>query len=144
MRPSVDQYFIAMAKLVATRSTCPRRQVGCVAIDRYRHVLATGYNGVPSGIKHCIDHPCAGAHYPSGEGLEFCEAIHAEQNMLLQCPDVMAIDTIFVTASPCNTCLKMLMNTGVNHLVFDQFYPTWEVSRHKWEATARTWRTLSD
>jgi len=79
-RPTQDEYFLKMAELVSTRATCARRKVGCVLVNSRKHILATGYNGVASGMPHCIDEPCPGANYPSGEGLDKCEAIHAEQN----------------------------------------------------------------
>ena len=72
-----------MAELVAERSTCRRRKVGCVLVDSNNHVVATGYNGVPTHFPHCLDEPCEGATAPSGESLEKCLAVHAEQNALL-------------------------------------------------------------
>lgn len=117
-RLSQDQYFLRMARLVAARATCPRRSVGCVLVDERNHVLATGYNGVPSGVHHCTDTPCPGARYPSGEGYELCQATHAEQNALLQCSDVDAIHTVYCTTQPCFTCTKLLMNTGAVRIVF--------------------------
>ena len=121
-RPSENEYFLSMAKLVATRSTCARRAVGCGLVDRHKHVLATGYNGVASGVTHCIDHNCSGAKYPSGQGLDKCEAIHAEQNAILQCRDVLRIQTAYITASPCHTCTKLLMNTGCKSIIFLEAY----------------------
>lgn len=73
-RPSVDEYFVMMAGLVSTRGTCVRRRCGCVLVDRNNHVLATGYNGVAAGLRHCIDVPCGGANLPSGQGLSACES----------------------------------------------------------------------
>ena len=122
-RPSSDEYFLAMAALVSLRATCRRRRVGCVLVDRHKHVLATGYNGVARGVAHCIDTACAGAGLPSGKGLELCEAIHAEQNALLQCRDTKEIEVAYVTASPCVTCVKLFMNTGCKRIVFLEEYP---------------------
>ena len=141
MRPTKDEYFIAMAHLVATRSTCLRRSVGCVLVDANGHVLATGYNGVAAGQPHCnheeayttptmrgtelrVWHPhvCKGATHSSGTGLEHCEAIHAEQNALLQCHDVQKIHTCYVTHSPCITCAKLLMNTSCLRVVYSEPY----------------------
>jgi dCMP deaminase len=123
MRPSKDEYFMSMALLASTRATCPRRSVGAVLVNARGHVLATGYNGVAAGCDHCIDNNCPGACYPSGQGLEYCEAIHAEQNALLQCKDVWTIDTAYVTASPCVTCTKLFMNTSCRRIVFLNEYP---------------------
>jgi len=122
-RPSHDEYFLEMAKLAATRSTCARRQVGCVLVNKRNHVLATGYNGVAAGVPHCIETPCAGATAASGESLDLCQAIHAEANALLQCKDVFEIETVYCTASPCVHCTKLLMNTSARVLVFDEVYP---------------------
>lgn len=122
MRPSKDEYFLCQAKLVATRGTCVRRQVGCILVDERGHVLSTGYNGPPAGMEHCIDSPCDGATCPPGEGLDKCEAVHAEQNALLQCPDVYKIHTAYVTTSPCIHCVKLLMNTSCQRIVFLEKY----------------------
>lgn len=121
-RPETDDYFLAMARLVSYRGTCARRNVGCVLVDKHKHVLATGYNGVASGEPHCIDLPCSGAQLPSGTGLDKCEAIHAEQNAILQCRNVADIDTAYITVSCCITCTKLLMNTGCKRIVFIQPY----------------------
>jgi dCMP deaminase len=112
-----------MARLAGLRSTCARRAVGCVLIDEHNVVLATGYNGVHRGAKHCITHNCAGAGLPSGTGLSTCEAIHAEQNALMQCADIFRIRTAYVTASPCVMCMRMLANTGVMRIAFLEEYP---------------------
>jgi dCMP deaminase len=134
MRPSRNEYFIRMAELVATRSTCLRRNVGCILVNRRGHVLATGYNGVATGMAHCNHeskfegeiihaHVCDGAFSPSGTNLDGCEAIHAEENALLQCRDVWEIDVCYCTASPCLQCIKKLMNTSCRVIVFSENYP---------------------
>ncbi len=117
------EYFLIMAKLVSRRSTCARRQVGCVLVDKHKHVLATGYNGVASGVTHCTDEPCPGATCKSGEGLDLCEAIHAEQNAILQCKDAQQIRTAYITTAPCVTCTKLLLNTSCKTIVFLESYP---------------------
>lgn len=128
IRPSRDEYFTQMARLVSSRGTCIRRQVGCVLVNSRGHVLATGYNGVAAGLPHCRntgnahDRPCEGAGAPSGAQLDRCEAIHAEQNALLQCHDVYDIETCYTTVSPCITCVKLLMNTGCGRIVFTEPY----------------------
>ena len=131
-RPSSDEYFLAMAALVSLRATCRRRRVGCVLVDRHKHVLATGYNGVARGVAHCIDTACPGAGLPSGRGLDLCEAIHAEQNALLQCRDAKEIETAYITASPCITCIKLFMNTGCKRIVFLEEYPH-AAARNLWK-----------
>jgi len=122
-RINITTYFLRLASIVALRSTCERRQVGCVLVDKYKHIIGTGYNGVASGQPHCIESKCPGASYPSGKGLEKCEAIHAEQNAILQCKDVNAIVTCYVTVAPCITCTKLLMNTSCKEIVFLEEYP---------------------
>jgi dCMP deaminase len=122
-RPTRDQWGLRLAQVVAERGTCARRKVGGVLVDARGHILSTGYNGKAAGLPHCTDEPCSGATAPSGTNLDACEAIHAEQNALMQCADVYAIDTVYVTASPCITCVKMLINTGARRIVFLEEYP---------------------
>lgn len=122
-RPSTDEYFLQMAELVAQRATCIRRRVGCVLVDRFNHVLATGYNGTSRGSIHCIDRPCVGAQLPSGQGLHLCQAIHAEINALVQCRDIDSIHSVYCTASPCVSCMRVIVGTGVHRIVFRELYP---------------------
>lgn len=122
-RPDRDSYFVQMASLVAQRSTCIRRAVGCILVNYQGHVLATGYNGVCHGAVHCIDRPCPGADQASGQGLHMCEAIHAEQNALIQCRNINEIHTAYVTASPCIQCMRLLINTSIKRIVFPEVYP---------------------
>ena len=84
-RPTWDQYFIDITHLVATRSTCLRRQVGALLV-KDRNILATGYNGTPSGIRHCEETGCLRERLkvPSGERHELCRGLHAEQNAIIQ------------------------------------------------------------
>ena len=121
-RPSRESIFLEMAKILSRRTTCRRRAVGCILVDKNNHVLATGYNGVGSGLSHCIETPCDGARYPSGTGLDKCEAIHAEQNALLQCKNVQEIETAYITCSPCIHCAKLFLNTGVKTIYCESIY----------------------
>lgn len=121
-RESKNQYFLKIARLVATRATCPRRAVGCVITNKYGHIKATGYNGVPTNYSHCTDIPCGGQNMQSGTGLTFCMATHAEQNALLQCNDVMEIYTIYTTTAPCITCAKLIGNTGCKQVIYAEEY----------------------
>lgn len=114
------------AAIHAQRSTCARRQVGCVLTNAKGHILATGFNGVASGMPHCRElttSKCPGADAKSGADLDSCYAIHAETNALLQCPDVWSIDTAYCTSLPCIHCLKLLMNTSCNRIVYIEGYP---------------------
>jgi len=141
-RLSVDEYFMAIAKVVADRGTCIRRKVGCVLVNSHRHIIATGYNGVPRGIQHCVDVPCLGATFASGQGLSKCGAVHGEINALCQCADVDQIHSIYVTCSPCPHCFKALLNTGATELIFAEKYPGWDELAPVWESTNRTWRLV--
>ena len=121
-RSSKDEYYMGVADVVSKRSTCVRRNVGCVAVNSAGHIVATGHNGVPRGVVHCIDIPCGGGNHISGHGLDECMAVHAEANALMQCEDVMEIIIIYVTTFPCIQCLKMIMNTGCAELVYRDEY----------------------
>ncbi len=135
-RPPADFYFLRMAKLVSERGTCARRKVGCIFVNKKNHVIATGYNGNPSGFSHCIDNPCLGAKSKSGEDLDKCEAIHAEQNALLQCKDVYDIDRVYTTLEPCVHCVKLLLNTSANQIIFGEKY-VHDLARKLWENSSR-------
>lgn len=153
MRPGRDQWGIELALLTAQRATCLRRSVGCVLINARGHVLATGYNGVASGLPHCNEaitglgvypNACSGSSSPSGTNLDGCQAVHAEQNALLQCRDVYEIHTCYVTTSPCVTCVKLLMNTSCQRIVFAEEYPQPEAKRlwkSKWPSN-QSWDQL--
>lgn len=138
LRPTVHEYFLQMARLAATRGTCARRRVGCVLVDEQNRILATGYNGVASGLPHCIDHPCPGAGQPSGQGLHLCGAIHAEANALISCRNPEDIKTIYTTASPCINCTRLLLNTPCESIVFIEQYPHNE-SEILWTSQGRKW-----
>lgn len=119
-----DDYYLRIAEVVASRATCSRRNVGCVLVDSIGRIIATGYNGTPRGYPNCTAAtPCPGSSCASGEGLDQCEAVHAEQNALMQCPDVENIFTCYTTTSPCVHCVKMLLNTGTMRIVFRELYP---------------------
>jgi dCMP deaminase len=129
---------MAMAQLVSTRATCARRQVGCVLVDDRGRVLATGYNGPPSGFQHCTDEPCAGAKMASGIGLDVCEAVHAEMNAVAQCTDASRVAACYVTCAPCVSCAKLLVNTACRRVVFAEEYPG-GVAERIWRAAGREW-----
>jgi dCMP deaminase len=126
-RPSWDEYFLAIAKLVATRSTCLRRKVGAVVVKN-KQILATGYNGAPTGITHCDEVGCLREKLkvPSGERHELCRALHAEQNAFLQAArHGVSLDgsTLYVTVQPCSICAKMIINAGIKKVVIEGNYP---------------------
>ena len=135
-RPPTDFYFLRMAYLVSERGTCARRKVGCVFVNKRNHVIATGYNGNPSGFIHCINQPCDGAKSKSGKDLDKCQAIHAEQNALLQCKDVYDIDRVYTTLEPCVHCIKLLLNTSAKQIIFGEKY-VHDLARSLWEISGR-------
>jgi dCMP deaminase len=126
-RPSWDEYFLDMAQLVAKRSTCLRRHVGAVLVKDKR-ILATGYNGAPRGLVHCLEIGCLREKLkvPSGERHELCRALHAEQNALIQASlyGISVKDsTVYATCQPCVICAKMLINAGIKEIVVADGYP---------------------
>jgi dCMP deaminase len=127
LRPSWDEYFMDVAGLVARRSTCLRRNVGAILVKDKR-ILATGYNGAPAGLKHCLDIGCLRQklNIPSGERHELCRALHAEQNALIQA-SLYGISvkgsTLYATCQPCVICAKMLINAGIREIIITDGYP---------------------
>lgn len=114
--------------------------MGAVLVDQQNRVLSIGHNGPAKGMPHCTERPCDGASCPSGTGLDLCQAIHAEQNALMFCSDIMKIDKCFVTTSPCIHCVKMLMNTSCKTIIFAETYPHAEQARLLWEQDpSRKW-----
>lgn len=125
MRPSWDNYFMEIATVVARRATCLRRQIGAILV-KDKHILATGYNGAPAGLAHCLDMECARNQVPSGERQELCRGLHAEQNGLIQAARhgiQVAGATLYSTTEPCSLCTKMLINAGITRVVFRDEYP---------------------
>lgn len=126
-RPSYDEYFMEMAHLVAKRSTCLRRNVGAILV-KDKHILSTGYNGAPKGLKHCSEVGCLRKKLgiPSGERHEICRGLHAEQNAIIQAA-VFGISiknsVLYCTNTPCVVCAKMLINAGVEEIVYSGEYP---------------------
>ena len=111
-RPDIDEYFLKIASVVAERSTCRRHHVGAVAV-RNKRILATGYNGAPSGLKDCLELGCLRdeLNIPSGTRQEICRGIHAEQNVIIQAGlhgVSLEGSTIYATHTPCVLCAKML------------------------------------
>lgn len=127
MRPSWDEYFMDIVEIIKGRSTCLRRKVGAVIV-KDRRILTTGYNGAPSGCKHCDEVGCLRQqmNIPSGQRHELCRASHAEQNAIVQAAmHGVSIDggTIYVTDQPCVICSKLIINAGLKRVVFKGSYP---------------------
>ncbi|MDD5170658.1 MAG: cytidine/deoxycytidylate deaminase family protein [Syntrophales bacterium] len=126
VRPDWDEYFMNIADLVATRSTCLRRSVGAV-LARDKRLLSTGYNGAPSGLRHCTEIGCFRKqnNIPSGERHELCRGLHAEQNAIIQAAlyGVSIRDArLYCTNHPCTICAKMIINAGIASVVIKDGY----------------------
>ncbi|MFH1306136.1 MAG: deaminase [Candidatus Micrarchaeota archaeon] len=132
-RPSWDEYFIEIAKVVASRSNCSRRKIGAVIVKDKR-IISTGYNGTPRGVKNCNEGGCPRCNSPevqSGKDLEECFCCHAEENSI-----VMAAyhgislkgGTVYTTFSPCLYCTRMIINSGIKEVVYNQEYSITESS----------------
>ncbi len=125
-RPSWDEYFMTMAELASSRSTC-RRQVGAV-ITKNNEIVSIGYNGAPKGLKHCSElGGCLRTlnHIPSGTRQEFCRAVHAEQNAIIQAAKQgvsILGGTLYVTTYPCSICARMIINSELKRIVYKGDY----------------------
>nr|WP_054691735.1 dCMP deaminase family protein [Geotalea toluenoxydans] len=118
---------MGITHLVAKRSTCLRRQVGAIIV-KDKNILATGYNGAPSGVSHCLDVGCLREKLgiPSGERHELCRGLHAEQNAIIQAAKHgtgIEGSTLYCTTMPCIICSKMIINAGIKRIVFEMGYP---------------------
>jgi len=125
-RPNWDEYFMGIAELISKRSTCLRRGVGAVLV-RDRRILATGYNGAPSGMRHCLDIGCLREqmNIPSGERHELCRGLHAEQNAIIQAAlHGVSVNgsTLYCTNHPCIICSKMMINAGIVRVIVHENY----------------------
>ncbi|PLX44408.1 MAG: cytidine deaminase [Deltaproteobacteria bacterium] len=125
-RPSWQDYFTEITKLVATRSTCTRRSVGAILVKDKR-ILATGYNGAPANVSHCEEVGCLREQngVPSGQRHELCRGIHAEQNALIQAArhgvNMDGAD-LYCTNLPCIICTKMIINSGITNVYYFDGY----------------------
>ena len=124
-RISKDDYFMKIAEVVSLRSTCIKRKVGAVLV-KDSHILSTGYNGAPSGFSHCTIDTCVRQNLKSGEKPELCRGIHAEVNCIIQAAihgtSIMGETTLYSTHFPCMSCLKLLINAGIERIVYLQGY----------------------
>ena len=126
-RPLWNEYFMQIATLVATRSTCLRRKVGAIIV-RDNQILATGYNGAPKGVSHCVELGCLRKklNIPSGERHEICRGVHAEQNAIIQAAvNGVSIKnaSIYCTHQPCSICAKMIINSEIEAIIIGEEYP---------------------
>ena len=126
-RPDWDHYFMEIAEVVSKRATCLRRGVGAVIVKN-KQILATGYNGTPKGMPHCAEVGCLREqlNVPSGKCHELCRGIHAEQNAVVQAAvHGVSVDgaTLYCTNQPCVVCSKILINAGIQRIVYRDPYP---------------------
>lgn len=125
-RPSWDIYYMDIARVVAQRGNCIRRQVAAVIVKDNR-LISTGYNGTPRGVTNCCDGGCArcAGSTPSGKGLDECVCSHAEENSITQAAYHgirLAGSTLYSTLSPCLMCAKMIINAGIETVIYDEPY----------------------
>ena len=123
-RPAWDEYFIDIAILVSSRSTCLRKQHGAIIV-KDRQILSTGYNGTPAKITHCETCFRTEHNIPHGTMYELCRSVHAEANAIVQAAKHgIAIDgaTIYITGIPCLMCARLIINAGIKEVVtaFDE------------------------
>ncbi len=125
-RPSWSEYFMSITTMVAKRSTCLRRQVGAILVKDKR-ILATGYNGAPARLRHCDKVGCLreDSSIPSGERHELCRGLHAEQNAIIQAAyhgiSILG-STLYCTNKPCVICSKMIINAGIEKIIYEEGY----------------------
>lgn len=126
-RDDWESHYIKIAILASTRSTCSRRKVGAIAV-RNKRIIATGYNGAPENAEHCETNGCIRQlqNIPSGERLDICRAVHAEQNLIIQAAMMQVSlcgSIIYCTHQPCFTCAKLLINIRPNAIYYLHPYP---------------------
>lgn len=126
-RPTLDEYFMEIAKVVAKRSTCLRNNVGAVIV-RDKRILSTGYNGAPRDMEHCLEIGCIRdqQNIASGTRHELCRAVHAEQNAIIQSAlHGVSVEgaTLYCTHQPCILCAKMIINSKIKRVVYSNNYP---------------------
>jgi dCMP deaminase len=143
-RPTLEEYYMMLAFTVSSRSNCLNRSVGAILVTpNNKHILATAYNGAPSGMPHCED-ICHRRElgFKSGEGLHKCRAAHAEQNIFTQLSkndSGCSNDAIlYITDSPCNECTKLIINSGISKVIYSRKYPNPDVFNKLKKANIKT------
>ena len=125
-RPGWDQYFMNIAHVAAERSNCSRRHVAAIIV-KDRRVISTGYNGTPRGVRNCDEGGCprCNSDVASGHGLTDCLCCHAEENSIVQaaCHGISINgSSIYTTYSPCLLCAKMIINAGIQEVIYHERY----------------------
>jgi len=132
-RPGWDEYFMRIAEVVALRGNCIKRKVAAIVV-KDRRVISTGYNGTPRGVRNCHEGGCPRCddeRVPSGTRLDECLCCHAEENAITQAAyhgTSLKGAALYSTMSPCLTCAKMIINSGIEEVVYNQRYPLGETS----------------
>ncbi len=146
-RPLWDEYFMAIAKLISTRSTCSSRPVGCVIV-RDNRILVSGYNGPPSGHPHCSERGdgrdifCLrrSGNIPDHQKHEHCPSVHAEENAVRLAETLgvsLAGSSLYITLAPCVRCIRLLRQAGVRRVFFELRYQSVDPERDAaWEREA--------
>lgn len=132
-RKNIHEYFMDIAELVSERSTCLRRQYGAVIV-KDKQILSTGYNGAPKGLPHCDETGCIRKQedVAHGERYELCRSAHAEQNAITQAAyNGISIkgSTLYVTGTPCMMCCKVIINAGIEEVIY--------INDHEFDMTTR-------
>jgi dCMP deaminase len=147
-RPDWDNYFMEIAQVAARRSNCSRRQVAAVIVKDHR-IISTGYNGTPRGIKNCFEGGCprCASDAPSGEKLGECICSHGEENAIVQAAyhGISVKDSIlYTTFSPCLLCAKMIINSGIKEVVYQERYSIDDTARELLKEAGVKLRALND
>ena len=147
-RPCWDEYFMGIAKVVAMRSNCQRRHVAAIIV-KDNHILSTGYNGTPHGVKNCFAGGCprCSGKVKSGTHLEECLCVHAEQNAICQAAffgHAVKDATIYITISPCLTCAKLIINAGIKEVVYGGDYAFLDTVKAVFKAAGVSHRKFDD
>lgn len=124
-RPELHEYFMTMAFVAASRSTCLHHKVGAI-LTKGKHIISTGYNGAPSGLPHCCDIGCPRENVNSGTNHDLCRAVHAEQNAIIQAAihgTSTEGTTLYCTHQPCILCAKMIINAKIKRVFYRNSYP---------------------
>ncbi|MGE5530037.1 MAG: deoxycytidylate deaminase [Patescibacteria group bacterium] len=125
-RWSVDEVYLRICQVLSERTTCLRRKLGAVVVDRGGRIAGTGVNGAPKGLPHCVSLGClrAAENIESGTRIEVCRGIHAEQNALLEAGlDGCAGGTLYFNGFPCEVCAKLCIQTELSRVVVAGDYP---------------------
>ena len=131
-RPAWDEYFMSIAQVVASRSNCVKRKVAAVVV-KDRRIISTGYNGTPRGTKNCNEGGCPRCNQlaPSGTALEDCLCSHGEENAITQAAyhgTSLKGSSLYSTFSPCLLCTKMIINSGIEEVIYNHDYPLGETA----------------